>query len=142
MRFPNKAARQDYLLKKEVEEGEKEIEVEWGNIKNAPDDKINEGAEAYGWGDHSQAGYAKDSELSAVAKTGEYSDLTGTPSIPSSSDVAKGVTAYGWGNHAEEGYLKSIPKGVAVEDATDEEEVLTQLNALLNSLRGAGLIED
>lgn len=140
MRFPNKAARQDYLLKKEVEGGGKE--VEWGDIKDAPVGDIGKGVEAYGWGDHSQAGYAKDSELSDVAKTGKYSDLSDTPSIPSSSDVADGVTAYGWGNHAEAGYLKSIPKGVAVEDATSEEEVLTQLNALLNSLRGAGLIED
>lgn len=169
MRFPNKAARQDYLLKKEVEVGGKE--VEWGDIKDAPVGDISKGVEAYGWGNHASAGYAKtkadvglgnvdntsdinkpvstavQTELNKKADktdlfSGDYNDLTNKPPIPSQTDVNMGVTAYGWGDHSKAGYLKSIPKGVAVSDATDETEVLAQLNALLSSLRGAGLIAE
>lgn len=35
----------------------------------------------------------------------------------------------------------SPPQGAAVQDATDETDVVEQLNALLSSLRAAGLIE-
>lgn len=36
---------------------------------------------AYGWGDHSIAGYAMDSAISTVAKTGSYNDLTNKPDL-------------------------------------------------------------
>ena len=41
------------------------------------------GAIAYGWGNHANAGYAKDADLSNVAKSGSYNDLTDKPTIPS-----------------------------------------------------------
>ena len=41
------------------------------------------GAIAYGWGNHANAGYAKDADLSGVAKSGSYNDLTDKPIIPS-----------------------------------------------------------
>lgn len=41
------------------------------------------GAIAYGWGNHANAGYAKDADLADVAKSGSYNDLTNKPVIPS-----------------------------------------------------------
>ena len=41
------------------------------------------GAIAYGWGNHANAGYAKDADLADVAKSGSYNDLTDKPVIPS-----------------------------------------------------------
>lgn len=41
------------------------------------------GAIAYGWGNHANAGYAKDADLADVAKSGSYNDLTDKPTIPS-----------------------------------------------------------
>ena len=41
------------------------------------------GAIAYGWGNHANAGYANDADLSDVAKSGSYNDLTDKPIIPS-----------------------------------------------------------
>ncbi len=41
------------------------------------------GAIAYGWSNHANAGYAKDADLSVVAKSGSYNDLTDKPTIPS-----------------------------------------------------------
>ena len=41
------------------------------------------GAIAYGWGNHANAGYAKDTDLANVAKSGSYNDLTNKPVIPS-----------------------------------------------------------
>ena len=41
------------------------------------------GAIAYGWGNHAQAGYAKDADLADVAKSGSYNDLDDKPTIPS-----------------------------------------------------------
>ena len=37
---------------------------------------------AYGWGNHASAGYVLATSLAAVATSGSYSDLSGTPSIP------------------------------------------------------------
>ena len=41
------------------------------------------GVIAYGWGNHANAGYAKDADLADVAKSGSYNDLTDKPIIPS-----------------------------------------------------------
>lgn len=41
------------------------------------------GSISYGWGNHANAGYAKDVDLSVVAKSGSYNDLTDKPTIPS-----------------------------------------------------------
>lgn len=41
------------------------------------------GAIAYGWGNHANAGYAKDADLANVAKSGSYNDLKDKPTIPS-----------------------------------------------------------
>ena len=41
------------------------------------------GSIAYGWGNHANAGYANDADLSDVAKSGSYNDLTDKPIIPS-----------------------------------------------------------
>jgi hypothetical protein len=41
------------------------------------------GVIAYGWGNHASAGYAKDSDLANVAKSGSYNDLDDKPTIPS-----------------------------------------------------------
>lgn len=46
------------------------------------------GAIAYGWGNHANAGYAKDADLSVVAKSGSYNDLTDKPTIPSLNGYA------------------------------------------------------
>lgn len=46
------------------------------------------GAIAYGWGNHANAGYAKDADLAGVAKSGSYNDLTDKPTIPSLNGYA------------------------------------------------------
>lgn len=48
---------------------------------------------AYGWGDHSQAGYALLSNLSTVATTGDYADLTNKPDLSTSwGDIGGSIT--------------------------------------------------
>lgn len=42
---------------------------------------VQQGVTAYGWGDHSQAGYAKASSLADVATSGNYDDLNNTPTL-------------------------------------------------------------
>ena len=87
------------------------------------------GNTAYGWGDHSQAGYLTsytetDPVFSASAAAGitssNISTWNGKYAKPSTgipkTDLASAVqttlsnadTAYGWGNHATQGYLKSV----------------------------------
>lgn len=51
-------------------------------LENRPDAEIAQGVEAFGWGNHADAGYALQSSLSDVATTGDYNDLINTPSIP------------------------------------------------------------
>jgi len=46
---------------------------------------LNNWNDAYGWGDHSTAGYFLASEASTVATTGSYADLTGRPSVATST---------------------------------------------------------
>jgi hypothetical protein len=65
------------------------------------DTKVGQWDTAYGWGDHSAAGY-----LTSYTET--------DPTVPShvksitTTEKANWNTAYGWGNHATAGYLTSI----------------------------------
>jgi len=56
---------------------------------------------AYGWGDHSTAGYLTSyTETDPVFSASEAASITST-------DTTNWDTAYGWGNHASAGYLTS-----------------------------------
>lgn len=113
---------------------------------------IANGATAYGWGNHANAGYLKThqdisgkqdkittsnklaaslvSGLATVATSGKYSDLSGTPTIPTmlpASDVyawAKAATkpTYNWGEITNSG-ADNIAEGTS--DVTDNTEILT-----------------
>jgi len=62
---------------------------------------INNWNAAYGWGDHSTAGYATTTALNtAVANSANWD------------------TAYGWGDHAQAGYLSSYSEGSTLQDVT------------------------
>lgn len=78
-------------------------------------------------------------ELADVATSGAYADLTGTPTLGTAA--AQNVDAFATaaqGSLAETA-IQSIPQGVAVPDVEDA-PTMEEFNALLASLRGAGLI--
>jgi|SRR5690625_752691 len=165
MDFPNKAARLDYLLRKDLEEGG--LGVDWENVNGRPsklsefdnDEGFAKTKADVGLGNVDNTSDADKPISSAIQAaldlkadrdelfSGDYDDLTNKPT----SDIQLGVTAHGWGNHADAGYskfdgnyssLSGKPVGEAVADAEDESDVVTQFNALLASLRGAGLLEE
>lgn len=120
--------------------------------KKYVDDASSKGNTAYGWGNHANAGYLKThqdisgkqdkittsnklaaslvSGLATVATSGKYSDLSGTPTIPTTlpaSDVyawAKAATkpTYNWGEITNSG-ADNIAEGTS--DVTDNTELLT-----------------
>jgi hypothetical protein len=57
---------------------------------------------AYGWGDHSTAGYLTSFTESDPTVPSHVKSITTT-------NVSNWDTAYGWGNHASAGYLISVP---------------------------------
>lgn len=81
---------------------------------------IQKGVTAYGWGDHSQAGYLTSAVTSVKLSEGTGIDLDSTAAITSTGErtisinstyqgyISQGVTAYGWGNHAQAGYQSAI----------------------------------
>jgi hypothetical protein len=88
---------------------------------------VSKGVAAYGWGDHSQAGYGTVKSVGLTVPTGF--SVSGSPvtvqgnlqiafangySLPLTTDVEKGVTAYGWGDHSQEGYIKAVTYSMIV----------------------------
>lgn len=88
---------------------------------------VSKGVAAYGWGDHSQAGYGTVKSVGLTVPTGF--SVSGSPvttqgnlqiafangySLPKTTDVEKGVTAYGWGDHSQEGYIKAVTYSMIV----------------------------
>lgn len=122
MNFSNKAARQDYLLKLEIEQGDG-VEVDWEDIQNKPavlagGDTQEEARDAIGAGTSN----LEIGDTSSTAKRGDW--------VPSSEDLPDATTeAKG-----------AVKMGAAVPDAADEGEVVSTINALLASLRSAGII--
>src|SRR5690554_5766505 len=98
MNFPNKAARQDYLLKLEIEQGDG-IEVDWENIQNKPavlagGDTQEEARDAIGAGTSN----LEIGDTASTAKRGDwvpsYADITNKPAtfpptIGTTSSTAK-----------------------------------------------------
>jgi hypothetical protein len=84
------------------------------DIADAVKTKIDNGATAYGWGNHASAGYAKDADLTKVingttpvAKATNADKLGGKAptEYATAAQGTKADTAHGWGNHASAGYL-------------------------------------
>lgn len=78
--------------------------------------------------------------LADVATSGAYGDLTGTPTLGTAASQPSSAFATAAQGALADTALQSVPAGVAVADAVDETDVVAQFNALLASLRGAGLI--
>lgn len=125
MKFPNKSARQDYILKQTImQEGGVGGVTEWEDIAGKP-------------------------EFSEVALTGSFEDLENIPDsfppiIGTTSATAK---AGDWTPAHEDLPLATISQRGAVkvaeyvDDASSEEELLGKFNDLLGSLRAAGILE-
>jgi len=66
------------------------------------DTKVGQWDTAYGWGDHSTAGYLTSfTETDPVFTASDAAGITST-------DISNWNTAYGWGDHASAGYLTSF----------------------------------
>lgn len=93
-----------------------------GTAAQGNDSRIVNGQTAFGWGDHSQAGYLMPSDLGDdggiySAGTGlsltdgefsvKYGTAAGTAVQGNDSRVNNGQTAFGWGDHAGAGYVKT-----------------------------------
>ena len=85
--------------------------------------------------------YAKKTELSAYATTeslGNYMQTSAADSkYATKSELGSYATTESLADYAK---TSELPKGTAVTDATGEADAHTQLNALLASLRAAGII--
>ena len=85
--------------------------------------------------------YAKKTELSAYATTeslGNYMQTTTADGkYATKSELGSYATTASLADYAK---TSELPKGTAVTDATGETDAHTQLNALLASLRAAGII--
>ena len=85
--------------------------------------------------------YAKKTELSAYATTESLGNYIQTSAADlkyaTKSELGSYATTESLGAYAK---TSELPKGTAVTDATGETDTHTQLNALLASLRAAGLI--
>lgn len=66
-----------------------------GAIKADPDWNATNWDTAFGWGDHSLAGYALAANLHAVATSGDYNDLINQPAFVESVDGRTGVVTLG-----------------------------------------------
>lgn len=78
--------------------------------------------------------------LADVATSGAYGDLTGTPTLGTAAAQNVGAFATAAQGALADTAIQSVPQGTAVADAVDEADIVAQFNALLASLRGAGLI--
>lgn len=85
----------------------------------APD--VTNWTTAYGWGDHSVAGYQ-----AALSGTGIVKSTTGTISYLTDNST-NWNTAFGWGNHASAGYLTSFTESDPVFLASDAAAVTSVL---------------
>lgn len=85
--------------------------------------------------------YAKKTELSAYATTESLDNYIQTSAADSKyatkSELGSYATTASLADYAK---TSELPKGAAVTDATGEADAHTQLNALLASLRAAGII--
>lgn len=79
---------------------------------------------AYGWGDHSTAGYLTSyTETDPVFSASAASGITTT-------NISNWNTAYGWGDHSTQGYLTNIT-GQSIEDLSDVASMVPALNDVL-----------
>ena len=85
--------------------------------------------------------YAKKTELSGYATTSSLDSYiqttTANGKYATKSELGSYATTASLADYAK---TSELPKGTAVEDATGESDAHTQLNALLASLREAGII--
>lgn len=89
-----------------VESGEGSVPGAWLVDGSVSSDKIEAGS------------FVAPGDLAAVALSGDYADLTGTPAAgATAAQGAKADTAFGWGNHALAGYAlaTAIPSFVRDE---------------------------
>ena len=85
-------------------EVDNKVNAKW----TADDKKISNWDDAYGWGNHAEAGYVTEGLVYNLL--GNKLDKSTFESWVSQNDpkIANGFTAYGWGNHAEAGYVTSL----------------------------------
>lgn len=85
--------------------------------------------------------YAKKTELSAYATTESLGNYMQTTTADGKYATKSELSSYATTSSlAEYAKTSELPKGTAVTDATGEADAHTQLNALLASLRAAGII--
>ena len=85
--------------------------------------------------------YAKKTELSAYATTESLGNYIQTSAADSKYATKTELSSYATTSSlADYAKTSELPKGTAVTDATGETDAHTQLNALLASLRAAGII--
>lgn len=96
-------------------------------LENRPDEDIAKGVEAYGWGNHADAGYAHMDELSPVATTGDYNDLDNTPIL---ADVALS------GDYNDLINLPTIPQGDMLSSVYDPSGKQNDVFSMENMVEG------
>ena len=109
---------------------------------------------AYGWGDHSQAGYGTVKSVGLTVPTGfvaSNSPITGEGnivlgyragySLPETADVSKGVAAYQWGDHSQAGYgtVKSVGLSMPAGFSLSGSPITTQGTLQVGFESGYGL---
>ena len=100
------------------------VATKWTQDNN----KITQWNTAYGWGDHSKAGYALNSALQAL------SNVVDTKWTQDNAKISNWDTAYGWGNHASVGYaLKSYVDNTFVTIGGNED--VTGVHNFVNGLK-------
>ena len=72
-----------------------------GTVAEGNDSRIVNGQTAYGWGDHSLAGYITGIANITEIATRSYNDLQDLPTL----NISSWNTAYAWGDHSVEGYV-------------------------------------
>ena len=90
------------------------------------DTKVGQWDTAYGWGDHSQAGY-----LTSFTETDPVFTASAASGIES-SDITNWNTAYGWGDHSLAGYLTAHPNVNAASSSNNSGRTYIQ-DILLDS---------
>lgn len=100
------------------------VATKWTQDNN----KITQWNTAYGWGDHSKAGYALNSALQAL------SNVVDTKWTQDNVKISNWDTAYSWGNHTSVGYaLKSyVDKTFVTIGGTED---VTGLHNFVNGLK-------
>ena len=89
--------------------------IDMGN-NNITDTKVGQWDTAYGWGDHSLAGYITSTATELVTDTSPQlggtldangNDIDMGTNVITDAKVGQFITAYGWGDHSLAGYLTS-----------------------------------